>query len=606
MESAYGRWDSPLTAAELAQSSVSLFHTYPLVDGDFTYFTVPDPLAGGRVGLFRKPVAGGEAAELLPGRYIRSAVNEYGGGDWAVSDGLVAYSDWPSGDLRLLRAGQDILLAPGGDYRYGSLSLSVGHGLVLALREDHSAPGEPQNTIVGVPLDGGPARVLAQGADFYSSPTMSADGRLAWVEWDHPNMPWDETRVVVDGEVAAGGASNLFPQWADGALAFISDESGYWNFWRWDGGKPEPLFAKEADFCGPMWNVNPPPYTVIDGHRLGCLWYEDGLPILGVLNFGGEPSLTPLQTEAVAAGNVMAGHGPRSAVRLGYPGRPSEFALVDWEDGTVSPVYTASSPTLAPEYVSTAEQLVFQGAAGAAYAWYYPPKNPAHPVPAGPAPVLVLSHGGPTGFSDPSFSPSIQFWTTRGFAVLDVNYSGSTMYGREFRERLLGKWGILDVSDCVDAVKTLVDSGLADPKRLYIKGSSAGGYTTLQALTNSDVFAGGISVYGVADAEALATDTHKFESRYLDGLIAPYPEGRAVYLERSPIHHLDRLNCPMLILQGEDDKVVPPSQAIQLAKAVRAKGLPVTLRLFPGEGHGFRKAETVQAVLELSLEFLNS
>ncbi|MDR1851175.1 MAG: prolyl oligopeptidase family serine peptidase [Propionibacteriaceae bacterium] len=676
MHRPYGSWPSPISAEALASKGISLSFYFGVADGETCYFSVPDPEDGGRVRLFKcdgdsKPDYSG-LVELLPGRYVRSALQEYGGGDWAVSDGVVVYSDFPSGELRLLRDGVDSLLAPGGDYRYGSISVYPSAGIALAVREDHSGSAEALTTIVSAALDGSGVSVLcgdarrgyvddvsgkessdthdcadgkeSTGSDFYASPTLSEDGRLAWVEWDHPNMPWDTTRVCVaplahpeDVSVVAGPAparrpgtsarrpgttdaitpsqdlirggehaSNVYPMWSpDGTLIFISDAAGYWNFYHWDGSTTVALYPKDADFCQPMWNPHPAPYTLIDAQTIGCTWLEDGFAKFGKLHIDSH-DLEELPFDAVSTGNYLPGTGRYSLAHFGYIDRPDEYVRIDWETGTAQTLFSSGERSLAENQISQASPIHFEGAAGQTHAWFYPPANgDLTGVEGELPPVIVLTHGGPTSFSSPHFSKSYQYWTTRGIAVLDVNYSGSSGYGRAYRDRLQGQWGVLDVADCVAAVETLIARGLIDGDRVAIKGGSAGGYTTLRALTSSDVFAGGISYYGIGDLEALAKDTHKFESRYLDGLVAPYPERRDVYIDRSPIYHLDNLTCPMLILQGEDDKVVPPAQATEMAQAVEAKGLPVTLIMFPGEGHGFRKPESLLTAQEAELTFLS-
>jgi acetyl esterase/lipase len=607
----------------LAAGSVSLHYYYALLDGDWCYFTTPDPITG-RVMLHRSWIGpqrvptGEPELDLYPEHSILTKLYEYGGGAFAVAGGYLVFVDQQTQDLWVDRVGVPgarKVLRKGGRHRYGSLSINLAQGVVLAVCETMPIIGESELTIISVPLAGGEATLVASGADFYANPVMRDDGLVAWCEWDHPNMPWDSTRICIAGPDhpyrvrSTPGYASVFPAWMGDDLVFLSDTTGYWNFHRVSvDAEANARIDYPYDFCGPIWNVNQPPYTVIDADHIGCWWLVDGMPRLGVAEFStAHLDEIPTSAELAFAGSVMAGAGRYSAATLGFTDRPEQYVLIDWEAGTISTCYEAGEPPLPPGYVSTPAQLAFQGAAGEAYAWYFPPTNAQYePLDGELPPVLVLTHGGPTAFSDCSLRPSIQFWTTRGIAVLDVNYSGSTGYGRAYRDRLQGQWGVLDVSDCVDAVRALIDKGLADPQRVFIKGGSAGGYTTLRALTSSDVFAGGISLYGVSDLEALTCDTHKFESRYLDGLVAPYPERRDVYLERSPIYHLDQLNCPMLVFQGGADKIVPPDQATTLVEAVRAKGLQAELVIFPDEGHGFRTAASNETVLVKSLEFINS
>lgn len=615
MTSGYGSWRSPVSPADLTAAALRL--SPGIIDNGVRYWTEGHPEDGGRVSLWRQ-VPGAPATQFTdPGVNIRTTVNEYGGGDWTVVDGLVAYSTAPDGAVWLQGTeGPARRLAPGEGYRYAALSLAPAEGLLLAVREDHQAPGEPPQTIVALDLDGenlDGGRVLVSGADFYAHPSLNAAGQLAWAEWRHPHMPWDQACVAVAPltdparriEVESRpGVSALYPAWApDGALLYLSDDNGFWNFRRWHDGQVVDLWPASADFCGPLWTLGPVPYTVIDATRVGCTWLVDGFAHLGVLDFASTPRLDELVVPAVSAS--VAGGGGRCLAVLGFADRPSELVDLDWESGTWHGVQRAGLPPVAALAISPARPVTWNSPDGPVHGWFYPPTNESFRAPAAELPpVQVWTHGGPTGFAGPEFNLAVQFWTSRGIGILDVNYSGSSGYGRAYRERLRGNWGLSDVRDCVLGVQSLVAAGLADPARLSIRGGSAGGYTTLAALTGTDVFAAGVSLYGIGDLETLATDDHKFESRYLDGLVGPYPQARETYRERSPIHHLDRLRCPMLILQGADDRVVAPTQATAMAEAVAAKGLPVRLRIFEGEGHGFRRAETIIEVAELALAFL--
>jgi len=397
--------------------------------------------------------------------------------------------------------------------------------------------------------------------------------------------------------------SAIHPRWdSDGSLVFLSDESGYWNFRRLVDAEVVALHEEPYEFCGPAWILSGAPYALLDGGRIGCTWRVDGITRVGILDADG--ALSPYDLGGVEIG-VQGGGPDRSVVAVSYADRPAELGVLDWRDGSYATLRRSSDRVLSPDWVSRAEQVSWEGPQGTVHAWYNPPVNPDvagrdDELP----PAIVISHGSPTSFAPGGFDWADQFWTSRGIGVLDVNYGGSTGYGRAYRERLKGNWGVVDVQDCADGARTLATRGLADPDRLVIKGGSAGGYTTLQALVSSDAFAAGISSYGIGDLAMMTADTHKFESRYLDGLIGPYPETADRYVERSPVHHLDRLSCPMLIMQGLDDRVVPPNQAEVMAAAVRAKGLPVALLMFEGEGHGFRRSDTIRATYEAQLSFL--
>ncbi len=630
-EAPYGSWPSSITAADLTAATVGL--SGGMIDDGVRYWTQAHPEQGGRVTLWREDASGRE--EVTPEAYLRNGVNEYGGGEWAVAGGIVVYSNWPEGGLWVIEPGRPArqFTAQSG-IKHAALRVYPDRRLALAVREWDFFDGRPVRTSIvaadfehGLEFAGGDT--LVQGADFYAHPTLSADGRLAWVEWNHPDMPWDATvlkvaplnslgwrhnRVYKNPDptavvtVAGGpGESVLYPSWSpDGALIYLSDRSGFWNFYRWDGERSQPLYPAPVDFCGPMWTQAPVPYTVIDKNRIGCSVLVHGYATLAVLHHGdgSRAGLQVVESDAVAA-TVSGGSGPRSMAVLGYPDRPSALVEVDWDAATLATVKTSSDSVLDPGLVSRAQAINWEGPQGEVHAWYYPPTNPDVVAPPGELPpVQVWSHGGPTAFSGPEYRLATQFWTSRGIGIVDVNYGGSSGYGRAYRERLRGKWGVVDVRDCADAARTLVKRKLADPARLSIRGGSAGGYTTLEALTSKKVFAAGISLYGVGDLEALATDTHKFEAHYLDGLVGPYPSERQLYRARSPIHRLQWLSCPMLILQGGQDKVVPPSQAEQMVAALRAKGLPVAYVLFPDEGHGFRRAENVIATAQAALAFL--
>ncbi len=613
----YGAWPSPIAATDLTATVVGLDRG--VVDGNRALWTEAHPEQGGRVSLWASD-AGGDAVELTPEVNVRNAINEYGGGAWAAAQGWVVYSTAPSGELYLRgpRGGRR-LLAPGGEHRYGCLLLLPKQRIVLAVREDHTDGDIVTQCLVRLDLstmnpDGG--TVLAAGADFYASPALRADGMLAWVEWQLPSMPWDSTRLVVapldhpdEAVQVAGGPqeSAVFPAWApDGSLVYLSDAAGHWNFHRWDGEGSRRLHRHASDFCGPMWVSDPAPYTILADGRIGCSWLENGVGRLGLLGPGGPAGdwlLEPIETGAVSCS--ISGTGARVVALLGYAERSAELHLLDLLGGSDRVLRRTAARALPEGLISRAQPLTWDSPDGPVHGWYYPPNNPNCYAPAGELPpVQVWSHGGPTAFSDPSFALRTQFWTTRGIGILDVNYSGSSGYGRAYRQRLAGRWGIVDVRDCVDGARALVEAGLADPSRLSIRGGSAGGYTTLAALTFTDVFAAGISLYGIGDLESLTTSTHKFESGYNDWLIAPWPEGRETYRERSPINHLDQLSCPMLILQGRLDKVVPPDQAEAMAAAVRAKGLPVELIWFDNEGHGFRSSESIIATARAALAFL--
>jgi dipeptidyl aminopeptidase/acylaminoacyl peptidase len=411
--------------------------------------------------------------------------------------------------------------------------------------------------------------------------------------------------AVRRGQIAGGPTeAAVQPRWTpDHTLVFASDRTDWWNLYAWTSGTVRALHPAAAEFAGPMWRLGQQPYGVVDEDRLLVTSTAGGAEALALLTLstGTLTGLAPAGTSAVSVSCDDA----RAATLLLSVDRPPRLATVDLTTHQWSDVRVASDTVLDPAVVSRAEPVSWPSEQGPVHGWYYPPTNGRYVAPAGTLPPLItLSHGGPTSYSGPHFALSVQYWTSRGIAVLDVNYGGSSGFGRAYRERLRGRWGLVDVADCAAGARAMGDQGRADPTRLAIAGGSAGGYTTLRALTATDVFSAGISLYGVGDLEALASDTHKFESRYLDGLVGPYPEARDVYRDRSPIHHVDQLSAPILLLQGADDMVVPPNQAEAMAAAARSKGLPVALIVFPGEGHGFRRAENIRASIEAQLTFL--
>lgn len=621
----FGSWSSPVTIATMTGDSVTLGS--PTVLGPDLYWTESRADQGGRTTLVR--LSGDVRTELTPEPYnVRSRVHEYGGGEYAVGPGVAVFSNFTDGRLYVVRGDQPPTplspSAPDGQpwLRFADLRVYAERDLVLAVREDHRGPGEPVNTLVALQLsgdnpDGG--TVLCWGADFYAGPELGPDQQLAWVEWNHPAMPWDATRIRA-GRLAgdtieaireiAGGAeeSAIHPQWAgDGRLVFLSDRTGWWNLYAHTDSATTALHPAEHDFCLAPWRLGQHPYAVVDEDRLLVTWHDEGVASVGMLRVSANELalIAPLGT-GTASVSVHAG---RAAAVLTSPESPPRLAASDLSLDGSCPRWTqlrrSSVVELDPGVLSRARPVTWPGDAGPVHGWFYPPTNAAFvPPDATLPPLITLSHGGPTGFASADFNLQVQYWTSRGVAILDVNYGGSAGYGRAYRERLRGRWGLVDVADCASGAAAMASAGLADPRRLAIAGGSAGGYTTLRALTATDVFSAGISRYGVGDLEGLVRDTHKFEARYLDGLVGPYPAAVDVYRDRSPVHHVDELSAPILLLQGAEDQVVPPNQAEAMAAAARAKGLPVALIVFPGEGHGFRRAENIRTALEAELYFL--
>ncbi len=621
----YGSWDSPINPAMLTAGALRFDELD--VDGDDLYWVESRPDEQGRYVAMRCD-GRGELSEVTPPRHsARTLVHEYGGGSFAVSAGVSYYSNFA--DQRLYRRPVDgsedpVPLTPAGPLRYADATADDRRGRLICVVEDHRREGfEAQNYLAAVATDGAaPAEAenLHEGFDFYSSPRLSPDGRqLAWICWNHPNMPWDATelwlaRVERDGGLsgarriagdAEGQVSVIEPQWGpDGGLYFVSDQTGWWNIQRWDGGGFRTLKSMPADFGQPQWEFSMSSYAVLDERRLVAQFSNAHGHRLGVLDVeSGE--LREIETPFNAFGSFTAACRGRIICAAAGPAAGAAIVAIDPGAGTVETLRASSGPELDPAFVSEAEAITFPTSGGqSAHAFYYPPRNPEFAAPAGQLPpLLTFIHGGPTSATGAGFSLAIQFWTTRGFAVVDVNYRGSTGFGAAYRRLLNGNWGVFDREDCEAAARYLVDRGRVDGARLAIRGGSAGGYTTLCALAFGEVFTAGASYFGVSDVAALARDTHKFESRYLDSLIGPYPERADLYRQRSPINAVDRLSCPVIFLQGLEDKIVPPDQAERMVTELRRKGLPVAYVPFPGEQHGFRQAANIQRATEAELDF---
>ncbi len=625
-----GAWPSPLTPALTAVGAVAL--SFASAAGGSLYWIEGRPAEKGRsVWLCRGP--NGEMREVLDALSVpadvRSSVHEYGGSACALLGERRVYSDCADQRLRVCTVdGESRTLTPAG-CRYADLSPAPdGHSLV-AVREDHRGSGEAHNAVVRLNAEqvADEGQVLFDQSDFVAWPRVSGDGqRLAWVTWDHPAMPWDSAQLWV-GDLTAAGLSNarviaggpgesvLEPQWAaDGSLYFLSDRSGWANLYRWrddsGAGHVEAVLAMAAELGGPTWQLGTRSYALTtDGQALlrvnrGTV---DSLLLLD-LNTGAQRWL---DLPFVAFGSVGLLDDDTAFAIASSVDQPPMLVTIRLGSGAYSVVRRAGDAVLAPAWVSRPQAIEFPTQAGpdgssrSAHAWFYPPTSPAHqPLADEKPPLLVMLHGGPTSHAGPAFKSAVQFWTTRGFAVVDVNYGGSTGFGRAYRERLRGQWGVVDLQDAVAAVDCLAGQGWVDGQRVVIRGSSAGGFTVLSALAFTDRFAAGINYYGVADLETLATDTHKFESRYLDGLVAPLPEGRALYRARSPAHHMAQCRAALITFQGSADKAVPPQQSRDIVEAAKAAGCAVAYLEFEGEGHGFRRGPNIVRSLEHELVFL--
>jgi dipeptidyl aminopeptidase/acylaminoacyl peptidase len=565
----------------------------------------------------------GKRTDINPPEFnARTRVHEYGGGDYVVHEGTVYFSNFS--DQQIYRqtgdAPPELVTKESSDdrVRYADAIVDSGRDRLITIREDHrQSDQQAVNSVVAISIKDGSTSTIASGNDFYSSPRLSRDGsRLAWLTWNHPNMPWDgcelwRSEIAADGSVAnskliAGGLreSNFQPEWSpDGVLYFVSDRSGWWNLYRANEESAECLVEMEAEFGAPQWVFGLSTYAFESADRIVCTYVEKGIWSLGVIDTR-EKTLKRIETPYTEISFLRAAKN-RALFRAGSPRQSLAIVQLELTTGETTKLQQNSKVEIDSGYISEPTPIEFPTENGlTAHGFYYAPKNRDFAGPTNERPLLLVkSHGGPTSATIAALMLSIQYWTSRGVAILDVNYGGSTGYGRAYRERLNGNWGIIDVDDCVNGAKFLAQRGDVDEQRSMIDGGSAGGYTTLCALAFRDYFKAGASYFGVSDLEALELDTHKFESKYSDGLIGPYPERRDLYVARSPIHFTDRLSCPVIFFQGLEDKVVPPNQAKMMVDALRKKGLPVAYVAFEGEQHGFRRAENIKRSLDGEMYF---
>ena len=625
----YGAWPSPIGAAEVAAGGVRLSSPVPAGSGE-VWWTEARPADGGRVVVVRRDAAGTVSDVLPEGWSARTRVHEYGGTAWLpLPDGGLVFANWP--DQRLYRLSGDADPQPltpepaePAALRYADPVPGPGGDEIWWVREAHE-DGVIRRALVAVPLSGagasdpGAVREIVAGSDFLASARPSPDGRrVAWIAWDHPRMPWDGTELRVGalgpegtvGETTTllGGESEsvLQPEWLDAdTLTVISDRSGWWNLYRLSAsdGEPSPLCPRPEEFGQPLWTLGQQTYGVLADGRLAVLHGTD-TTALGVLD-PATGELTDLALPYTAFGTKLAVSGGTVLTTAASPVQATVVIEVDLATGTAAVLRESLTDVPDPADLPSPRSITVPGPGERdVHAHVYPPTSPDAVAPEGELPpYVVFVHGGPTSHSAATLDLEKAYFTSRGIGVVDVNYGGSTGYGRAYRERLRRQWGVVDVEDCVAVVQALVRDGLADGGRLAIRGGSAGGWTTLAALTGTDTFAAGTSYYGVAELIAFASDTHDFESRYIDGLVGTLPEDRDVYVERAPLSHVDQLSCPVLMLQGLEDKVVPPSQAELFVDALRRKGIPHAYLTFEGEQHGFRRQETVIAALEAELSF---
>ncbi|WP_444931411.1 prolyl oligopeptidase family serine peptidase [Microbulbifer sp. SSSA002] len=616
----YGSWKSAISADLLVEGSVRLAEA-SLVDGRY-YWLESRPSEKGRNVLVQYCPQNGRR-DLTPAPIaVRSKAHEYGGGSCLVHADSVYFV--LAEDQRIYRMKLDSAIPEAitaeKNSRYADLIIDPLRNRLICVEEDASEDTqgeEPRARIIAIDLDdplAQPAKTLQEGADFYSNPSLNPAGdQLAFLRWHHPNLPWDATELCIaklnpqgDAEeitqVAGGENESIFqPQWSPlGELCYVSDRNNWWNLYKL--GQDEPLWKKEAEFATPQWVFGMSTYGFISAKDILCTYTQNGCWHLGMVNMQSGEHKT-LSQPYCDIESLHCENGRAVMIAAGAESFPAVTAF-DLSSGTTEQIASSNSRSLPAELFSVAQAVTFTAGERSVHGFYYPPHNPSFKAPAGDKPpLIVFSHGGPTGATSAGLNLKVQYWTSRGFAILDVNYSGSTGYGREYRDRLANKWGIYDVEDVCAGAEYLVEGGLADPDRLLIKGGSAGGYTVLAALTYHNTFKAGASHYGIGELSSLAKDTHKFESRYLDKLVGPWPSAEKIYHQRSPINDVEKLSCPVIFFQGMEDKVVPPNQAETMVAALRKRGIPVSYITFASEGHGFRSGDSIKLALEGELEF---
>lgn len=635
---AYGTWPSPISAERVAAGSKSL--SYPKLAGDTCYWLEGRAAESGRTTLMRQQAGNDTAQEVTPNPInVRSAVHEYGGGAYQVLGQQVVFSDVRDHQLYLQDGAAAAQRLSNGNrkLRYADIEFDPQRQRVLAVVEDHSDSDlQPRNSLCALALDGsngsngsssdnsndndsgsGPT-LLASGHDFYAAPRLSPDGsQLAWLSWDHPRMPWQGTELWLANLAPDGSLQDVhkvagseheaicLPQWSpDGVLYFVSDMSGWWNLYRHQHGDNTCIHQRAAEFGEPHWQFGGAMYGFAGKDEIICSFIENGLHQLARLDLRQQPATlalidtiyTEIHDPQVSQGQVL--------MLAGSARRASEVVLLDLQSGQSTVLATSIAELPPASCLSQPQPVSYTSNGRTAHALYYPPCNESVSAPQGTLPpLMVIGHGGPTGLAGSSLRLAIQYWTSRGFALLDVNYGGSSGYGRAYRDALQGQWGVVDVEDCVNGARFLVAQNKVDPAQLVIRGGSAGGFTTLCALMFHDVFKAGASYFGVSDLAGLDADSHKFESHYNHYLIAPPPESHELYRQRSPSNHTDKLRHPVIFFQGLEDKVVPPPQSEQMVNALRARGVPVAYLTFEGEGHGFRRGENIRRTLEAELYF---
>jgi len=612
-----GSWASPIKADLISSGKINIEQVE--LDGKKIYWNESRPYEEGRNVIVTKD-SDGNITDLIPPSYnARTRVHEYGGGSFTVNDGIVYFSNFKDQQIYIRTKEEEIIpLTTVKNTYYADLIIDIKHKRIICVREDHrNAGNEPVNSIVSASLKGSnEVQVLIKGNDFYSSPRLSPNGKkLAFLTWNHPQMPWDGTELWVaeirqDGilgkkeKVAGGKQESIFqPEWSpNNFLYFVSDRNNWWNLYKFKNGQVEPLLLMEADFGVPAWLFGLSTYGFYSKNKIACSYTQNGEWHLATLNTETK-EFDKIETEFTNI-SLLKAKDNFLVINAASPTKPATLLRLNLDTSTTKVFRKSLNVSIDSDYISVPKPISFPSKGDKAYGFYYPPENKDYKgnereIP----PLIVTVHGGPTSSVSPALDLKKQFWTSRGFAVFDVNYGGSSGYGRKYRDRLKSMWGVIDVDDCINGVKYLLREGKADRNRLIIRGGSAGGYMVLCALTFRNFFQAGASYYGVSDLVKLTKETHKFEAHYLDSLIGKYPEDIELYRKRSPINFADKLSTPVIFFQGLEDKIVPPEQSESFVSVLEKKGIPVAYIVFEKEQHGFRRAESIKHCLEAELYF---
>ena len=613
-------WESPITEDAVVSESLNISDIH--LDQEDVYWIEKREFEEGRNVIVKKD-KNGNVTNVIPDKFnAKTSVHEYGGGAFAVSNGIVVFSNYP--DNRLYKVSETSTLPTpitedNPNLRYANIEFDNLRNRIITVHEDHTNPNDIINSLVSIDLDSPNSMIsIKSGADFYSSPSLNPNcTKLAWIEWNHPNMPWDNTSLHIGNISTSGELLNINqisgfknesvanPIWSpDGILYYISDCSGWWNIFCLKDNEEINLTPIDAEFTQPQWQLGINFYGFISKDTIICAHNTNGIWKLGLLSTSNKKinQILPQFTEIGRAG-IKASKEKFVSI-LGSYDKGYKLYEYNIKDSQINQLSTKEDPDIDKAYYSMPQNIEYQ-TQGSQYShgFYYEPTNPIHNSSNILPPLIVLTHGGPTAATNGTLNLEIQYWTSRGFAILDVNYRGSTGYGSHYRKQLDGKWGVYDVEDCINGAIYLVNNGEVNPNQLIIKGRSAGGYTALAALTFSDTFTGGVSYYGISDLTALAEETHKFESRYLDSMIGKYPEHKQEYEDRSPIFHIDKITSPILLFQGLKDKIVPPNQSQNMAKLLTQKGIYNNLITFDKESHGFKEPENIKKCLVEELKF---